>query len=270
MSTSYSMLTLTLLTLLTLLRQTVETKFKIKFLFLGLFSFLSMTVPIPLVSNTPNKEPQGGGLDKIDAKAFVRFYSSIPIDSDPSGGAPVIRFFDRKSYISVHGYDGEPYIVSRILYKSVAQVVHVNGGGRPLPSITLTHQLLPIILKELLVPSSADAVKYRVEYWQEGQSGQSGQSGFGLVSASSPGRLDPFMEEQVRVDGWACANVTDAYGISHGACPSLNTCCMFHADLCQCECVLGRASNRGGGHGQVRCDALAPDGGFCVHRFVFA
>lgn len=153
-----------------------------------------MTVPNPVVLNTPNKESQGGGLDKIDAKAFVRFYSKISIDSESSSGTPVIRFFDRKSYISVHGYDEEPYIVSRILYKSVAQVVHVNGGGRPLPSITLTHQLLPIILKELLVPSSADAVKYRVEYWQEGS------SGFGLVSASSPGRLDPFMEEQI------CAN----------------------------------------------------------------
>ncbi len=153
-----------------------------------------MTVPNPVVLSTPNKEPQGGGLDKIDAKAFVRFYSKISIDSESSSGAPVIRLFDRKSYISVHGYDDEPYIVSRILYKSVAQVVHVNGGGRPLPSITLTHQLLPIILKELLVPSSADAVKYRVEYWQEGP------SGFGLVSASSPGRLDPFMEEQI------CAN----------------------------------------------------------------
>ena len=70
-----------------------------------------------------------------------------------------------------------------------------------LPSITLTHNLFPIILRELLVPSSADAVKYRVEYWQEGE----GQSRFGLVSASSPGRLDSFMEEQVRhpsSDGW--------------------------------------------------------------------
>ena len=96
-----------------------------------------MTVANPPALHTPNKEPQGGGLDKIDAKAFVRFFNSIIAgdDGEPAGGQggtspAVIRFFDRKSYISVHGYDEEPYIVSRILYKSVAQVVHLNGGGR--------------------------------------------------------------------------------------------------------------------------------------------
>lgn len=88
-----------------------------------------------------------------------------------------MRFFDRKTCISVHG---EPaLVVAKLLYKSTAHVAS-SGPGQSCASSTLPYTLFPVILKELLVHSNG----YNVEYYVNEQ----GDS-WSCVKKASPGRL---------------------------------------------------------------------------------
>ena len=166
-----------------------------------------------------SKTPDSGPLAQLDAsqvKSFIKFFDSISSTRDgaegldevgasasaPPSPAPVIRLFDRKTCISVHGYGQEPYVVSRLLYKSVAQVCHLSSSSSSsssssaLASITLTHTLLPSLLKDLLMSGRDDAVKYRVEYWSL-PANATRQDEWELLGAARPGRLDAFIEQQL-------------------------------------------------------------------------
>jgi len=164
-----------------------------------------------------SKTPDSGPLAQLDAsqvKSFIKFFDAISSTRDDAEGhdeglasrsasrspspAPVIRLFDRKTCISVHGYDQEPYVVSRLLYKSIAQVCHLSSSSSSsaLASITLTHTLLPSLLKDLLMSGRDDAVKYRVEYWSL-PANATRQDEWELLGAARPGRLDAFIEQQL-------------------------------------------------------------------------
>ena len=78
-------------------------------------------------------------------------------------------------------------MVSRSLYKSTAQVSYMGkqeSGG--LPGITLSYNLLPIILKELLVNNG----EYAVELYESGSS--TGNGSWKLVKQGSPGMWRDF------------------------------------------------------------------------------
>jgi DNA mismatch repair protein MSH2 len=158
-----------------------------------------------------------GVLAQIDPKAFVSYFNSLRSDSSlgQSGGTGgggyeggendsghgsdgvTIRFFDRKTCISVHGDPGA-FVVAKALYKSTAQVVDLTSGTSILPSMTLTYNLFPVALRELLVSAEQDAAKYRVEYYVENEGATSSKKeSWVLKSASSPGRIDSFMEDEL-------------------------------------------------------------------------
>lgn len=59
--------------------------------------------------------------------------------------------------MSVHG--DHAYTVSRILYKSTAQVTYIGTQEKGLAGITLSYNLFPVILKELLIHLGEYAVE---------------------------------------------------------------------------------------------------------------
>lgn len=100
--------------------------------------------------------------------------------------AKTVRFFDRKTCISVHG--DPALVVAKMLYKSTAQVTY--SGQTSLASITLPYTLFPVALKEILVQSN----EYNVEYYMN----ESGDS-WTCVKKASPGRLADFEAELCKV-----------------------------------------------------------------------
>ncbi|KAH7624522.1 hypothetical protein Ndes2526B_g00726 [Nannochloris sp. 'desiccata'] len=94
----------------------------------------------------PKLELDAAGLD-----SFRAWYRKLPEDTQ------TVRFFDRKTCFSVHG---EPaFMVARHLYRSTAQVSYIGPRETGLPGITVSYNLFPGILKELLVERGEHAVE---------------------------------------------------------------------------------------------------------------
>ena len=74
--------------------------------------------------------------------------------------AHIVRIFDRKTCYSVHG---EPaFMVARYLYRTTAQVTYIGGQANGLPGITISYNLFPGLLRELLV----ERAEYSVEVYE--------------------------------------------------------------------------------------------------------
>ena len=101
----------------------------------------------------------------------------------------MVRFFDRKTCMSVHGEHA--FMISKFLYKSTAQVTYMGQKDSGLPGITLSYNLFPIILNELLV----DSADHAVELYENGSA--SGNN-WKLVKKGSPGMWRDFEDDLER------------------------------------------------------------------------
>lgn len=66
-----------------------------------------------------------------------------------------MRLFDRKTCFSVHG--DHAFLVARHLYRSTSQVAAPREGG--VPAVTVSLNLFPSLLRELLVERGEHAVE---------------------------------------------------------------------------------------------------------------
>lgn len=94
-----------------------------------------------------------------------------------------VRFFDRKTCYSVHG--DHAFMIARYLYKSTAQITYIGNNNKQdqtLPGITLSYNLFPTLIKELLV----DRAEHTIEVY-EGAS-----SSWNCTKQGSPGMWRDF------------------------------------------------------------------------------
>ncbi|KAI8110889.1 hypothetical protein M9434_004463 [Picochlorum sp. BPE23] len=116
-------------------------------------------------------------------KNFSSWFSTLPEAESKN----IVRFFDRKTCVSVHGQPA--FYVAKQLYKSTAQVANGEGGGKGLPGTTLSYNLFPVILKDLLVDSN----EYSVEFY-EGSA-----DAWECTRRASPGKWNDFETELAKV-----------------------------------------------------------------------
>lgn len=111
----------------------------------------------------------------------------------PSQDANTVRVFDRKTCLSVHGEHA--FLVARHLYRSTAQVTYIGSRDSGLAGITVSYNLFPSLLKELLI----DRGEHAVEFY-EGSAGS-----WRCVKRGSPGMWRDFEGDLARA-----GDVTDA------------------------------------------------------------
>ncbi|MEW5316723.1 MAG: hypothetical protein WDW38_008074 [Sanguina aurantia] len=133
-------------------------------------------------------EPQEVVVNGKDQQAFADFFKSLPQD------LKAIRFFDRKSYYTVHGETA--FSIARQYYRTTAVVkTWLAGTASALPYVCFNHKMWEGMLREILLNSTTHTVELF-----EG----SGAT-WKLTRAASPGRLTAFDEELFRGAGGGAA-----------------------------------------------------------------
>ncbi|KAL6769998.1 hypothetical protein ACKKBG_A33190 [Auxenochlorella protothecoides x Auxenochlorella symbiontica] len=116
----------------------------------------------------------------VDQSAFENWYASLPQQ------AGLVRIFDRKSCLSVHGEVA--YALAKHLYRSTAQVSRSGVADNGLPGVTLSWALLPSTLRYLLI----DPGEHSVEFYE------GAGTNWSCTKRGSPSLLSDFEAELTR------------------------------------------------------------------------